>query len=220
MKAPLLTSGILVGGLILLLSYSCSSETAPPAPPPVSIEEEIPDPPAPPLPDFDLPLDYVAKCKPADGFDYPVGPPDAMHYYKYRGLLPGEHYGEDWNGKSGGNSDFGDLVFAAADGMVFYAQHYRPGWGTVIRMLHNVGTEESPEYVETLYAHLASNWVKPGIFLKRGDPLGTMGTAEGVYHAHLHFEMRSEPNMSIHWNEGADTSKFLDPTLFINAHRP
>lgn len=161
-----------------------------------------------------------AVMRPVDGFDFPVGPPDGRGYFKARGIIPGEHYGEDWNGSGGKNTDFGDLVYAVADGVVFYAKDYRPGWGQVVRILHNYGTPQEPKYVESLYAHLASTWVKKDNFLKRGDPIGTIGSADGIYHAHLHFEMRDSLRMSVRWTEKGDTSHFLDPTAFINAHRP
>ena len=40
----------------------------------------------------------------ADGFDQPVGKPNAEGYYMARGvrLSPPVHYGEDWNGRGGG----------------------------------------------------------------------------------------------------------------------
>lgn len=172
------------------------------------------------IPDFGIDSALVLKVKPVDGFDYPVGPPNGAGYYKFRGLIPGEHYGEDWNGKGGGNTDFGDLVYVVADGVVFYSNEFRPGWGKVVRVLHNIGTESSPEYIESLYAHLASDWVKVGNKLRRGDPLGTIGSADGIYHAHLHLEMRDLPNMPIPWDEGADTSRYIDPELFIRKNRP
>jgi len=44
------------------------------------------------------------KMKLADGFDFPVGKPDADGYYKARGLRLRSpvHFGEDWNGRGGG----------------------------------------------------------------------------------------------------------------------
>ncbi len=164
----------------------------------------------------------IEKLLPCDGFDFPVGPPDAEKYYKFRGFLPKgiEHLGEDWNGIGGGNTDFGDFVYAAADGVVFYSGHYNRGWGTVIRILHNYGTKEAPLYCETLYAHVASSWVKPGLRMKRGDIIGTIGSAEGKYHAHLHLELRKKPGKEIRSGYAGDTLGFTDPTKFIEAHRP
>jgi hypothetical protein len=166
--------------------------------------------------------DLVELVRPCDGFDFPVGPPDAVNYYKYRGFLPKnlEHLGEDWNGIGGGNTDQGDYVYAVADGVVFYAEDFRAGWGIVIRMLHNYGTEAQPKYIESLYAHVASSWVRPGNRMKRGDIIGTIGNAGGIYHSHLHFEMRGSPGKSIPSGYEGDTLGFVDPTRFIESHRP
>lgn len=166
--------------------------------------------------------DFLGVLRPCDGFDYPVGPPNAKDYYKFRGFLPKdlEHLGEDWNGTGGGNTDFGDYVYAAADGVVFYSDDYRAGWGNVIRMIHNYGTEREPRYVESLYAHVASSWVRPGNRMRRGQVIGTIGDAKGKYHAHLHFEMRRKPGKDIGCGYDGDTLGFVDPTRFIEAHRP
>lgn len=166
-------------------------------------------------------LDIMEKVLPADGFDYPVGPPNAKDYYKFRGFLPKdlEHLGEDWNGTGGGNTDMGDYVYAAADGVVFAAKEHGGGWGIVIRMIHNYGSKEQPQYVESLYAHVASTWVRPGNRMKRGDVIGTIGNASGIYHAHLHFEMRKEPGKHIRCGYAGDTLGFVDPTQFILSHR-
>lgn len=174
----------------------------------------LPDPPFTPV--------IMSKLRPCDGFDYPVGPPNAKRYYKFRGFLPTnlEHLGEDWNGIGGGNTDFGDFVYSAADGVVFISQNYGPGWGMVVRVLHNYGTETAPLYIESVYAHVQSSWVKPGFRLKRGDILGTIGTAAGKYHAHLHFEMRKAVGKDIGCGYDGDTIGFVDPTRFIEAHRP
>lgn len=163
----------------------------------------------------------MEKVLPADGFDFPVGPPDAKDYYKFRGFLPKnlEHLGEDWNGTGGGNTDMGDYVYAAADGVVFAAKDHGGGWGIVIRMIHNYGSKAQPQYVESLYAHVASTWVRPGNRMKRGDVIGTIGNASGKYHAHLHFEMRKAPGKHIRCGYDGDTLGFVDPTQFILEHR-
>lgn len=164
----------------------------------------------------------LAKLEPCDGFDFPVGPPDARTYFKARGFLPVglEHLGEDWNGPGGGNTDFGDFVYACADGVVYYSGTINAGWGTVIRILHNYGTAASPRYIESVYAHVSSSWVRPGYVMKRGEVIGTIGNAEGKYHAHLHFELRRKPGKDIRCGYDGDTLGFTDPTPFIRAHRP
>ena len=165
-------------------------------------------------------LKNVAE-RPASGFDFPVAPPDAKNYFRARGMIKGVHLGEDWNHEIGGNGDFGHLVYAIADGYVSNADTvHEPGWGMVIRILHNYANAKDPVYVESLYAHLASMWVKPGNFIRRGQPIGTMGNAEGIYHAHLHFEIRKEPGMPIDIKFGGDSTQYLDPSGFIQLHRP
>lgn len=170
----------------------------------------------------DLDASILNRLQPCDGFDYPVGPPNAQDYYKFRGFLPTdlEHLGEDWNGTGGGNTDFGDYVHAVADGIVFFSSDYKGGWGKVIRILHNFGSQEKPRYVESLYAHVNSSWVRPGREMRRGQIIGTIGDAHGKYHAHLHFEMRRRPGKDIGCGYDGDTLGFLDPTLFIKSHRP
>lgn len=164
----------------------------------------------------------LQRLQPCDGFDYPVGPPNAKDYYKFRGFLPEglEHLGEDWNGTGGGNTDFGDYVYAAADGIVFHSKNHRGGWGQVIRMIHNYGTKEKPRYIESFFAHVNSSWVRPGREMRRGQIIGTIGDAGGKYHAHLHFEMRKRPGKDLRCGYDGDTLGFVDPTLFIKGHRP
>jgi Peptidase family M23 len=197
-----------------LTDYSGDTLVAPATPKVAPPVQTLPDPPITPA--------ILAKVRPCDGFDYPVGPPHAKNYYKFRGFLPKdlEHLGEDWNGTGGGNSDFGDFVHAAADGVVFISQDYGAGWGLVVRVLHNYGTKEAPQYIESVYAHVQSSWVTPGFRLKRGDILGTIGTAKNKYHAHLHFEMRKAVGKDIGCGYDGDTLGFVDPTVFILAHRP
>jgi hypothetical protein len=212
------TIGSLVAAALLLLTASCTDEGGV-----VVIDKTQRDSLAlgdsvSPVPGVDKEL--LLRCQPVDGFDYPVGPPDAKSYFKARGFLGMEHLGEDWNGTGGGNSDFGDFVYAVADGVVYAAEDHGEGWGFVIRMMHNIGTADSAIYIESVYAHVASSWVKAGNKMKRGEVLGTIGTAEGKYHAHLHFEMRGQPGKHISSGYAGDTAGFINPTPFIEAHRP
>src|SRR5690606_26302707 len=91
----------------------------------------------------------------ADGFDYPVGPPDGAGYYDAQPFGgDSAHLGSDWNGVRGGNSDLGDPVFAVADGRVLDTTDHGGGWGNVVRVAHLVRDEEGVRVVESLYAHL------------------------------------------------------------------
>ena len=156
---------------------------------------------------------------PVDGFDFPVGPPDAKKYYNAQPFQKNDHLGEDWNGVGGGNTDKGDPVYSTADGEVSSAEDAGPGWGNVVRVQHNVGTETNPKIIESLYAHLDHMDVIAGQSLKRGQKIGTIGDAHGAYWAHLHFEMRWDPNMPLGGGYSKDTTGFLIPTQYIKAHR-
>src|SRR5438067_13186835 len=68
----------------------------------------------------------------ADGFDFPVGKPDAQGYYKARGFRSRGHLGVDWDGIRGGDTDLGDPIYSIGDGVVVFARHCHMGWGTVI----------------------------------------------------------------------------------------
>ncbi len=153
---------------------------------------------------------------PCDGFDYPVGPPDAVGYYDAQPFGDTDHLGSDWNGNGGGDTDYGDPVHSIAGGRVVFAGDVGGGWGNVVRIVHWCGDEP----VESLYAHLASIEIGAGAAVRRGDPIGTIGDADGQYLAHLHFELRRVVGLPIGGGYGIDAPGYVDPTAFIDAHRP
>ena len=61
-------------------------------------------------------------------FDYPVGTADGHGYYNAQGFTENNHLGDDWNGTGGGNTDFGDPIYAIANGRVKVAEDYGGGW--------------------------------------------------------------------------------------------
>lgn len=129
----------------------------------------------------------------ADGFDYPVGKPDGVGYYKSRGLRlrTPRHMGEDWNGNGGGNSDLGDPVYTIGHGLVTYADDAKGRWGNVVIVRHAFRDPRSRKVLccQTLYAHLDRIDVKLGQIVMRGDQIGTIGTNRGMFTAHLHAEL-------------------------------
>jgi len=160
----------------------------------------------------------------ADGFDFPVGKPNANGYYKARGLRlrPPVHFGEDWNGKGGGDSDLGDPIYSVADGVVMFAYQLRRGWGRCILIRHAYRDTKTGKvkYIDSQYAHLRSMLVKKGDFVKRGQKIGTMGGNSGMYPVHLHFEMRHNLKIGMQRNSVPRTlTNWADPTKFIKAHR-
>ena len=166
----------------------------------------------------------TTKVSLADGFDFPVGKPNADGYYKARGmrLRSPQHFGEDWNGREGGDTDLGKPVYAAANGIVTFAYNVRTGWGNVVLTRHAYKDPATGEvkYCDTLNGHLDAILVKVGQQVKRGQQIGTIGSNFGMYPAHLHFEIRHNIRIGMQRNSVAsDLTNWADPTIFINKHR-
>lgn len=155
-----------------------------------------------------------------DGFDYPVGKPNAENYYLARRFGEKNHLGEDWNGRGGGNTDLGDPVYAVADGLVTFSRNVCCGWGNVVRVVHLIPINRQYNYVESLYAHMHNLDVRPGQLIRRGDRIGTIGTADGAYTAHLHLEVRDFINMSLGPGYSDNQFGYVDPSQFISKNRP
>lgn len=160
----------------------------------------------------------------ADGFDFPVGKPNGEGYYKSRGLRlrPPQHFGEDWNGRGGGDTDYGDPVYAVADGIVTLANNVHGGWGNVILTRHAYRDPVTGQvkFIDTLNGHLSRILVAVGQPVKRGQQIGAIGNNFGMYPAHLHFEMRHDITIGMQrTNVPADMVHWADPTEFINHHR-
>lgn len=155
----------------------------------------------------------------ADGFDQPVGKPDAEGYYTSRGFLS-YHPGEDWNGLKGGNSDLGAPVYAIGNGYVTFARDARMGWGNVVLIRHVFMEQGGLVMVDSMYAHLDKILVREGQQITKGQQVGTIGTNRGMYIAHLHFEIRK--NLNIGLNRSAfkrDLTNYHKPGQFIAARR-
>lgn len=160
----------------------------------------------------------------ADSFAYPLSDKEKLTQAKdakdgwYNALDFGEndHLGEDWNKNSGGNSDCGEPVYAAANGEITYAADAGPGWGNVLIVTH---TLPDGKRVQTLYGHLQEIVRKDGAIKKR-ELVGRVGNANGKYLCHLHFELREENSPM--WNQAGggystDRNGWLDPSDFIDA---
>jgi murein DD-endopeptidase MepM/ murein hydrolase activator NlpD len=156
----------------------------------------------------------------ADGFDFPVGKPDAEQYYKARGFRPGGHVGEDWDGIGGGDTDLKDPIYSIGDGIVVFARDVRRGWGNVVIVRHAYRESGMIKYIDALYGHLHAMHVSRGQKVARGQQIGTMGTAHGQYDAHLHFEIRKNLEIGMSRSKFQKSfSNYYDPTQFINSHR-
>ncbi|MEO7099047.1 MAG: M23 family metallopeptidase [Luteolibacter sp.] len=164
------------------------------------------------------------KVNLADGFDFPVGKPNADAYFKARGmrLRDPKHFGEDWNGRGGGDTDLGDPVYAVADGIVTFAHNVHVGWGNVVLTRHAYRDPSTGgvKFCDTLNGHLNEIMVKEGQQIKRGQQIGTIGSNFGMYPAHLHFEIRLNINIGMQRESvPSDLNNWADPTQFITKYR-
>lgn len=162
----------------------------------------------------------TARTRVADGFDQPVGKPDADGYYKSRGFRARYHMGEDWNGAEGGNTDKGKPVYATANGYVVLARDMRMGWGNLVIIRHAFIEEGEMKFADSVYAHLDRILIKENQQVVRGQQVGTIGTAHGMYPAHLHFEIRK--NLNIGFNQRGfprDLTCYYLPSAFISTRR-
>jgi len=158
----------------------------------------------------------VPSIKMTNGFDFPVGKPDAKGYYYAQKFGENYHLGDDWNGVKGGNSDLGDPIYSIGNGYVSHAKDIGGGWGNVIRIIHHIDDDTQ---VESLYAHCLKMNVQEGEYVNKGQMIGEIGNNNGQYPAHLHFEMRNEINLPIGGGYSDITKGYIDPTEFIKNNR-
>lgn len=127
-------------------------------------------------------------------WEQPVGSVHGALSYNAQPFFTNQHLGDDINGIGGWNSDLGDPVHAAADGLVVFAGWPSDGWGNVVILQHE---RADGELVQTFYAHLDTMNVPVGARVRRGDRVGAIGTAGGTYLAHLHLEVRQSPSIAV-----------------------
>ena len=164
----------------------------------------------------------TAQIPRAVRFDPPLGSDhaglvyNAQKFWEMNAQRGGHHTGDDLNGIGGMNTDLGDPVFCTADGRVIYAGEPSPGWGKLVVIAHRAADGRP---LHSMYAHLQRIDVAPGALVPRGGKVGAVGTANGSYPAHLHFEMRISDGVDI----GAGYTMFplnrLDPAATIAALR-
>ena len=154
-----------------------------------------------------------------DGFDFPVRPPDGDDTYIARKFGEDNHLGEDWN-TAEENKDLGEPIFSCGEGWVSLAMDFQGAWGKVVMVTYRLGPGRWPAIVEMMYAHLQEIDVQPFQFVKRGQKIGTMGNADGVYWAHLHWEVRQGPGLGLGGGYADRLDGWLDPSQFVLAHRP
>src|SRR5438874_11970042 len=161
----------------------------------------------------------LASIPTATHFDFPLGNENGAMAYNAQRFTENQHLGDDLNGIGGENSDLDDPIYAVSDGRVLLAREAGPGWGNVIILLHAYVENGQRKYVQSYYGHLESILAHPGEDVRRGQKIATVGTADGRYFAHLHFEMREFITPFIGPGYRDDTRGWLDPTKFVEQHR-
>jgi hypothetical protein len=161
----------------------------------------------------------LASIPTASRFDFPLGSENGAMAYNAQRFTDNHHLGDDLNGIGGENSDLNDPIYAVADGRVLFAREGGPGWGNVIILLHAYLDNGERRYVQSYYGHVDTMLVHPGEDVRRGQQIATVGTANGRYLAHLHFEMREFTTPFIGPGYREDTRGWLDPSAFIQQHR-
>lgn len=179
------------------------------------------------IPPFDARLNLFSgidrfRIPIADRFDQPMGSEhgalsyNAQAFWELNEQRGGRHTGDDLNGIGGMNTDFGDPVFVVANGLVVYAGEPSPGWGKTVLIAHRTLTGE---IVQSMYAHLEDIAVPMGDLVSRGERIGSVGTANGNYLAHLHFEMHDSDGLSLGGGYVNYRTNRLDPTATVQALR-
>jgi hypothetical protein len=166
-----------------------------------------------------VPASELASLPLATRFDFPLGSEHGAMAYNAQRFTENKHLGDDLNGIGGEDSDLGDPIFAVADGRVLLARDGGPGWGNVIIVLHAYDEKGQRRYAQSYYAHLQTMLVTAREEVWRGEQIATVGTAQGRYWAHLHFEMREFITPYIGPGYRQDTRGWLNPSGFIQAHR-
>jgi hypothetical protein len=166
-----------------------------------------------------IPALFLASLPTATRFDFPIGSENGALAYNAQAFTQNSHLGDDLNGIGGENSDLGDPVHAVADGRVLLADEGGPGWGNIIIVLHAYEENGVRKYVQSYYAHVDEILVEPKQNVRRGEQIATVGTANGRYWAHLHFEMREFTTPFVGPGYRDDTRGWMDPSAFVASHR-
>jgi murein DD-endopeptidase MepM/ murein hydrolase activator NlpD len=164
----------------------------------------------------------TAQIPQALRFDPPMGTEhgglvyNAQKFWEMNVKRGGHHTGDDLNGIGGMNTDLGDPVYSTADGLVLYAGEPSPGWGKLVVVAHKTPDGKT---LHSMYAHLDRIDVARGALVPRGGKIGTVGTANGYYPAHLHFEMRASDGVDIGAGYVMHPLNRLDPMATVASLR-
>lgn len=175
------------------------------------------------IPKFDprfLMLDAFERFKipTALRFDPPLGSEhaalvyNAQKFFEMNERAGKNHWGDDLNGIGGMNTDLCDPIHAIGNGLVLYAADRKGGWGNIVVLGHRMA---DGRIVQSMYAHLDKIQVARGALVGRGQQIGTVGTGNGSWPAHLHFEIYEAPGIDTGRGYALFRSNRLDPSEFL-----
>ena len=137
--------------------------------------------------------------------------------------LYGRHEGEDWNFRTGGDTDLGKEIKSIANGTIVY--YHRSSHPTTGFSRHIVVKIEGPWGVRwVMYAHMMDQDFLGAVQnVTEGQIIGRVGNNDGRIPAHLHFSIfKVDPSSlaskidSIAHNETELNTYWENPTNFIN----
>ena len=105
------------------------------------------------------------------------------------------HFGLDLS------APIGRTIYAPADGVIYFAG-VRNGYGKFLMIEHPFG-------FMTAYGHLSKILVRPGQYVKRGEPIAKVGNTGRSTGPHLHYEVRYlsywlDPLKFLYWDRKND----------------
>ncbi len=137
---------------------------------------------------------------------------NAQRFWDQNPQRGGHHTGDDINGIGGMNTDLGDPVYAIADGITYYRGEPSLSWGKTIILAHR---DQRGKILLSMYSHLNKSYAAYAQIIHQGEEIGTVGTANNNYPAHLHLEIRD--STGIHMGRGyiSKQGEFLNPSQII-----
>ena len=141
---------------------------------------------------------------------------NAQRFWENNTKRGGRHTGDDFNGIGGMNTDLGDPIYAVADSRVVYRGEPSLCWGNILILAHRTPQGST---LLSMYSHMDQMHVALGSTISRGEIIGTVGTANSNYPAHLHFEMHDSSGIHIGAGYTAAAGDRIDPTSVIAQHQ-